>query len=41
MKDLKSSFDEEVLGWPGVGPNKRFGCPCYEAKGQLFAFLVT
>ena len=41
MKDLKSAFDEEVLHWPALGPNKRFGCPCYEAQGKLFAFLVT
>ncbi len=29
------------MGWPQVTKNKRFRCPCYEAKGKLFAFLVT
>ena len=41
MKAVRSAFEHKVLGWPDVGPNKRFGCPCYEAKGKLFAFLVT
>ena len=41
MQDVKSAVDAEVLRWPGVRPNKRFGCPCYEADGKLFAFLVT
>lgn len=40
-KDLRTGFEDRVLGWPQVTKNKQFGCPCYEAKGKLFAFLVT
>ena len=41
MREIREAFEREVLDWPGVKPNKRFGCPCYEAKGKLFAFIVT
>ena len=41
MKDLRSAFDGQVLGWPGVTTKKMFGCPCYRVGGKLFAFLVT
>ncbi|MDP6510098.1 MAG: DUF5519 family protein [Dehalococcoidia bacterium] len=38
---LRQAFEEEVLGWPGVGRRRMFGVPCYLATGKLFAFLVT
>lgn len=40
-KDLRLGFEEKVLRWPQVGTKKMFGCPCYQAGGKLFAFLVT
>lgn len=38
---LKSTFDEIVLDWPDVTTTTMFGCPSYQAKGTLFAILVT
>ena len=40
-KELRSAFEEMVLQWPQVSTKKMFGCPCYQANGRLFAFLVT
>lgn len=40
-RDLRLSFEDEVLAWPHVKTKRMFGCPCYEAQGKLFAFLVT
>ncbi len=40
-KAFRVKFEEEVLGWPQVSAKKMFGCPCYQANGKLFAFLVT
>ncbi len=40
-KDLRLALEEEVLSWPQVSTKKMFGCPCYQAKGKLFVFLVT
>jgi len=39
MKELRLALEDEVLKWPSVKPTKMFGCPCYRAKGTLFAFL--
>lgn len=38
-KDLRLALEDEVLSWPHVGTSKMFGCPCYRARGTLFAFL--
>ena len=38
---VRLRFEEEVLGWPEVTTKKMFGCPGYQAAGNLFAFLVT
>ena len=40
-KKLRTAFEGEVLNWPEVSTKKMFGCPCYQARGKLFAFLVT
>lgn len=40
-RDLRLSLEREILGWSDVTTKKMFGCPCYEAKGRLFVFLVT
>ena len=40
-KKLRIAFEGEVLNWPEVSTKKMFGCPCYQARGKLFAFLVT
>jgi len=40
-KDLRAEFEEEVLRWPQATATRMFGCPCYQANGKLFAFLVT
>jgi len=40
-KKLRTAFEGEVLNWPEVTTKKMFGCPCYQARGKLFAFLVT
>ena len=38
---LRLQFEEKVLRWPKVSARRMFGCPCYQADGTLFAFLVT
>ena len=38
---LRLRFEKKVLWWPKVSARKMFGCPCYQADGKLFAFLVT
>jgi len=40
-KDLRKAFEGRVLRWAEVSTKKMFGCPCYQARGKLFAFLVT
>ena len=40
-KDLRLALEKEVLSWAHVSTKKMFGCPCYQAKGKLFVFLVT
>ena len=41
MKALRLAFEEEVLKWDQIDTKKMFGCPCYQANGKLFVFLVT
>lgn len=40
-KHVRLRFEEPVLSWPQVTTKKMFGCPGYQAAGNLFAFLVT
>ena len=40
-KELRESFEKDVLKWPKVTSKKMFGCPCYLANGKMFAGLVT
>ena len=40
-KSLRLALEEKILSWKGVSTKKMFGCPCYQAKGKLFVFLVT
>ena len=40
-KELRLAVENEVLKWDHITTKKMFGCPCYQAKGKLFAFLVT
>ena len=40
-KELRVAVENEVLKWDHITTKKMFGCPCYQAKGKLFAFLVT
>ena len=40
-KELRESFEKEVLKWPKVTSKMMFGCPCYLANGKMFAGLVT
>ena len=40
-KNLRLALEEEILSWKEVSTKKMFGCPCYQAKGKLFVFLVT
>jgi hypothetical protein len=41
MKELRESFEEEILQQPHVKSKRMFGCPSYTVKDKLFAFLVT
>ena len=41
MADLRLAFEKKILALPNVRTKKMFGCPCYQASGILFAFLVT
>ena len=38
---LRERFEGEVLHWPEVTTRLMFGCPSYQVKERLFAFLVT
>ena len=40
-RELRESFEKDVLKWPKVASKKMFGCPCYLANGKMFAGLVT
>jgi TfoX/Sxy family transcriptional regulator of competence genes len=40
-KELRQSFEKEILSWPKVTSKKMFGCPCYLANGKMFAGMVT
>jgi hypothetical protein len=40
-KELRESFEKEVLNWPNVTSKKMFGCPCYLVNGKMFAGMVT
>jgi hypothetical protein len=40
-KELRQKLERKILRWRGVGTKTMFGCPCYQANGDLFAFLVT
>ena len=40
-KELKESFEKVIIEWPQVTFKKMFGCPCYLAKGKMFAGMVT
>ena len=40
-RDLRLALEKDVLNWVHVSTKKMFGCPCYQAKGKLFVFLVT
>jgi len=41
MQALRAAFEGVVMQWPQVRAKKMFGCPCYQAGGKLFAFLVN
>ena len=41
MQLIREEFESEILQRPHVITKKMFGCPCYKAKDNLFAFLVT
>lgn len=41
MQNLRAAFEKAVMQWPQVRAKKMFGCPCYQAGGKLFAFLVN
>lgn len=41
MKEIRKSFEEDVLQRPHVRTKRMFGCPSYTVKGRLFSFLVT
>ena len=40
-RDIRLTFEEQVLGWARVIKKKMFGCPCYKVDEKLFTFLVT
>lgn len=40
-KELRKAVEKEILAWPQVNYKNMFGCPCYLAKGKMFAGLVT
>jgi hypothetical protein len=40
-KIVKGEIEKEILSWPDVTTKKMYGCPCYQNKEKLFAFLVT
>ncbi len=41
MKEIRKTFEEDVLQRPHVKTKRMFGCPSYTAKRKLFAFFVT
>lgn len=41
MADLRDALEDRVLDWPDVTTQVMFGCPAYQVRGNLFAFLVT
>jgi hypothetical protein len=41
MAKLRATVEAEVMAWPLVTSKLMFGCPCYQAGGRMFAFLVT
>ena len=41
MKNFRLRMEKEILNWPNVTTKKMYGCPCYNYKDKLFAFLVT
>lgn len=41
MKNHRLALEQSLLRWPLVTMKRMFGCPCYVAKGKLFAFLVS
>jgi len=41
MGELRLAFEKRAMRWPHVSTKRMFGCPCYEANGRLFAFMVT
>ncbi len=41
MKELRKSFEEEILQYLHVKTNRMLGCPSYTVKDKLFAFLIT
>ncbi len=41
MSSVRLALEGTLMAWPHVGTRKMYGCPCYRAKGKLFAFLVT
>ena len=41
MAKLRAAVEAEVMAWPLVTSKLMFGCPCYQAAGRMFAFLVT
>ena len=41
MRTLREALENEVLAWPQVEKKSMFGCPSYNAGGELFCFLVA
>jgi hypothetical protein len=37
---LREALEADVLLFPDVEGRKMMGCPCYMARGKMFAFLV-
>ena len=40
-RELREALEAKILTWPYVTSKKMMGCPCYLAKGKMFAGLVT
>lgn len=40
MDPMREAFEADVLLLPDVEGRKMMGCPCYMARGKMFAFLV-
>ena len=41
MRDLRLALEDKILKLEQIDTKKMFGCPCYQANGKLFVFLVT